>query len=511
MSEQLALLPSRLTAHVQLTLLALLFSTAFSLPVGIMITRVRWLQQPVLGIAGVIQTIPSLALLAILVVLLQSFGFLPAIIALTAYGVLPVLVNTVTGITGVDAALKEAARGVGMTPLQQLRRVELPLAMPVIVAGIRTSTVLIVGIATLSTPVGATSLGNYIFEGLQTRNNTAVLVGCVAAALLALSLDGLVRALEANIRNRRRLGVTISLTLLGALYGYTGVTLASGFLWTSVEPITIGSKTFTEQYILSEVIGRQIEGATGYPTEVIQSLGSTVAFDALRSGNIDVYVDYSGTIWATLMRRDTVPADRMEVLREVERFLRDEHDIVLVGALGFENAYALATRDRDAEALGLQRISDLTLQAPRLSIGSDYEFFARPEWAAIQQAYGLHFQTERSMDSSLMYQAVAQGDVDVISAFSTDGRIVAFNLRVLEDDRHAIPPYDAVVLANGRLARARPQVISAIERLAGTIDADRMRRMNLAVDGQDLSPSEVAERFLRELATRGDSTAATVP
>ena len=130
MSEQLALLPNRLTAHVQLTLLALFFSTAFSLPVGIMITRVRWLQQPVLGIAGVIQTIPSLALLAILVVLLQSFGFLPAIIALTAYGVLPVLVNTVTGITGVDAALKEAARGVGMTPLQQLRRVELPLAMP---------------------------------------------------------------------------------------------------------------------------------------------------------------------------------------------------------------------------------------------------------------------------------------------------------------------------------------------------------------------------------------------
>ena len=211
------------------------------------------------------------------------------------------------------------------------------------------------------------------------------------------------------------------------------------------------------------------------------------------------------------MRRDTVPADRIEVLREVERFLRDEHDIVLVGALGFENAYALATRDRDAEALGLHRISDLTPQAPRLSIGSDYEFFGRPEWAAIQQAYGLRFQTERSMDSSLMYQAVAQGDVDVISAFSTDGRIVAFNLRVLEDDRHAIPPYDAVVLANGRLARERPQVIGAIERLAGTIDADRMRRMNLAVDEQNLSPSEVAEGFLRELATRGYNPAATVP
>ena len=516
MSAQLALLPSYLTAHLQLTLLALLLSTAFSLPVGIMITRVRWLEQPVLGIAGVIQTIPSLALLAVMVVVLaalelQSIGFLPAIIGLTLYGVLPVLRNTVTGIAGVDPALKEAARGVGMTPLQQLRRVELPMAMPVIVAGIRTSTVLIVGITTLSTPVGATSLGNYIFSGLQTRNFTAVLVGCVAAAVLALVLDGLVRALEVSVRTRRRMGVTISLTLIGALYGYTGVTLASGFLRTGPEPVTIGSKTFTEQYILSEMLGQQIGHATGYPTEVVQSLGSTVAFDALGSGEIDVYIDYSGTIWATVMGRDTMLSDRMEVLHQVERFLRDEHDIVLVGALGFENAYALATREQHAQALGLRRISDLTPHAPALSIGSDYEFFARAEWAVIQQTYGLHFATERSMDSSLMYQAIAQGTVDVISAFSTDGRIVALNLRVLEDDRQAIPPYDAVVLANGNLARERPQVIGALERLAGTIDADRMRRMNLAVDEQGLTPSEVAEGFLRELAARGTSTAVTVP
>ena len=516
MSEQLALLPDRLTAHLQLTLLALLVGTAVSLPLGILVTRVRWLEQPALAIAGIIQTVPSLALLAMMVPVLaalelQSIGFLPAIIGLTLYGVLPVLRNTVTGIAGVDPALKEAARGVGMTPSQQLCQVELPLAMPVIVAGIRTSTVWIVGIATLSTPVGATSLGNYIFAGLQTRNYTAVLVGCVAAALLALLLDGLVRALEEGVQTRQRRRVTIALAVLAVLYGYTGLSFASSRLLRGDAPITIGAKTFTEQYILSAMLGQWVEQETGRPTTVMQSLGSIVAFDALSAEDIDIYVDYSGTLWANEMGRDTVLTDRADVLRDVTEFLREVHNIRLVSTLGFENSYALATREQDAQALGLRRISDLTPHAPRLSIGSDYEFFARPEWASIRDTYGLRFASQRSMDSTLMYQAVAQGTVDVISAFSTDGRIAAYDLRVLDDDRGAIPPYDAVVLVSGRVARAFPDVIDALERLDGTIDADEMRRMNLAVDEQGLNPSEVAERFLRELVARGERAPARVP
>jgi ABC-type proline/glycine betaine transport system permease subunit len=167
MSEQLALLPAYLTGHLQLTLAALLIAIATSLPLGILAVRTPRLEQPLLAIAAVIQTIPSLALLAVTVPLLaalqlRSIGFLPALIGLTLYGLLPILRNTVTGIAGVDPALKEAARGVGMTAGQQLRRVELPLAMPVIVAGIRTATVWTVGTATLSTPVGAPSLGNFI-------------------------------------------------------------------------------------------------------------------------------------------------------------------------------------------------------------------------------------------------------------------------------------------------------------------------------------------------------------
>ena len=504
MSEQLALLPGYLTAHLQLTLLALLASAAVSLPLGVALTRVRWLEKPALGVAGVIQTIPSLALLAVMVPLLaalglQSIGFLPAFIGLTLYGVLPMLRNTVTGIAGVDPALREAARAVGMTPAQQLRRVELPLAMPVIVAGIRTSTVWTVGIATLSTPVGATSLGNYIFSGLQTRNYTAVLVGCVAAAALAMLLDGLVRALETGVRTRRRRRVGVVVAAMAALYLYTGLTLAAALLPRDGRPVTIGAKGFTEQYILAHLLGQWVERETSRPTTQRQSLGSMVAFDALAAGAIDVYVDYSGTVWANEMGRQTVGMDRATVLAEVRTFLADAHGIQVAATLGFENAYAVAMRARDADAMRLTRLSDLTPLAPGLSMGGDYEFFSRPEWVAIRDTYGLAFGEQRTMDPALMYQAVAQGAVDLISAFTTDGRISAFDLRVLEDDRAAIPPYDALILVSARLAREWPDVLVALARLEGAIDVDAMRRMNLDVDERGAAPSTVAAEFVRQL------------
>jgi osmoprotectant transport system permease protein len=517
LAAQLALLPGYLTSHLQLTLVALLLGTAVSVPAGIWVTRSERWEHVIIGAASVIQTIPSLALLAIMVpaiamlsvattwafgVELRSIGYLPAIVGLTLYSVLPILRNTVTGITGVDAAIVEAARGVGMTERQRLLRVQLPLAMPVIVAGLRTSAVWVVGIATLSTPVGAASLGNYIFSGLQTRNFTAVLVGCVAAAGLALSLDQLIHALEVGVRRRKRPVVVGALALLLALYGYTGITLVAGSSRSGARVITIGSKTFTEQYILSAVIAQQIERATDAEVREIPSLGSTVAFDAVRTGAIDIYVDYSGTIWATIMKRSDIPDDPQAVLAAVRDYLRETHDITLVGALGFENAYALAMRASHARALGIDRISALPPHAPQLEIAGDYEFFARPEWKALVDAYGFTFGKRRSMDSALMYQAVAGEQVDVISAFSTDGRITAFDLTVLEDDRHAIPPYDAIILVGARLVREEPQAVAALGELVGTIDATTMREMNRAVDRDGRSPAAVAADFLDRAATQ---------
>ena len=508
LNEQLALLPEYLTAHLQLALLALLLSTAVSVPLGVAATRIAWLEQPALAFAGIIQTIPSLALLAVMVPVLaaldlQSIGFLPAIVGLTLYGLLPVLRNTVTGIAGVDPALKEAARGVGMTARQQLTMVELPLAMPVIVAGVRTATVWVVGIATLSTPVGATSLGNYIFSGLQTRNYASVLLGCVAAAGLALLLDGLVRSVEVSLTRRSRRRLTAALAVVALLYAYAGITLAAPLLGDREQPVVVGSKSFTEQYILGAAVAAWVERETGRPTSFLQSLGSLVAFDALDAGEVDIYVDYTGTIWANEMGRAEIRAGRAETLRGVRGFLENEHGMKLAATLGFNNTYALAVRAADADRLGLRTISDLVDHAPRLAIGADVEFFARPEWPAVRDTYALDFREQRAMDASLMYQAAATREVDVISAYSTDGRITAYDLRILDDDRNTIPPYDAIVVAGARLARDAQDVVDALARLDGTIDADRMRGMNLRVDLEGEDPARVAAAFVEELSAAG--------
>lgn len=501
MIELIARLPFYLAAHLALTLVALALGVAVSVPLGVLVTRSRRLEAPVLGVASVIQTVPSLALLAFMVPALaaigaRSIGYVPALIGLFLYSLLPVLRNTVAGLSAIDPAVLEAARGVGMTPGEQLRRVELPLALPVIVAGIRTAAVWTVGTATLSTPVGAPSLGDYIFSGLQTRNYASVLVGCVASAALALVLDGLVRGLLAGVtrRSRRLVGLCLGgFALLGAFAAGPAV---RGVFAREKAPITIGAKTFTEQYILSRVLAGQITRETGLPTRTLGSLGSTVVFDALKNGEIDAYVDYSGTIWSTVLGRSDVGADRAAVLREVERALPARFGVRVAAALGFENTYALAMRRAEAERLGVRRISDLAVYAPKLKMGGDYEIFQRPEWGAIEKAYGLRFAEQRSMDPSLLYEAARTGQVDVISAFSTDGRIVAYDLVVLEDDRHAIPPYDAIVLVSDRLAREHPEAVAALRRLGGTIDAEEMRRMNAAVDEGKEAPGVVAERFL---------------
>jgi osmoprotectant transport system permease protein len=509
-ADQLALLPGYLTAHLQLALVALLLGAGLSVPLGVAITRRPNLEPGVLGIASVIQTIPSLALLAIMVpalaalgaltarlgVEISGIGYAPALVALTLYSVLPILRNTVTGIAGVDPALLEAARGVGMTDRQQLLRVELPLAMPVVVAGLRTSAVWVVGIATLSTPVGATSLGNFIFSGLQTRNFDAVLMGCIASAGLALLLDNLIRALEWGVGARRRRATVAALAGLAALYLYTGVSFASQRLLGPDRVVTIGAKAFTEQYILSEMLAQTIAHETGFASRAVSSLGSTVAFDALANGDIDVYVDYSGTIWATLMGRQTLPESRGQVLEGVARFLAEEHGIGIAAVLGFENTYALGMRGDRARELGLSRISQLSRHAPGLDIGGDYEFFQRAEWRSLVSAYGLAFRMERSMDPALMYQAVETGDVDVISAFSTDGRIAAYGLVLLEDDRGVIPPYDAIALVGPRVRRELPEVVDAVAALGGAIDREEMTRMNGEVDGGGRAPAGVAREFL---------------
>src|SRR6202044_624225 len=187
----------------------------------------------------------------------SAFGFLPAVLALALYSMLPVLRNTITGLRGVDPAILEAAEGVGMTPSQSLLSVELPLALPVMMAGIRTAAVWVIGTATLSTPIGQTSLGNYIFAGLQTQNWVFVLFGCFAAAALALAVDQLLALIETGIRDRSRLRVAFGGIGIAALVAATLVPSMAR----SASTYVVGAKTFAEQYVLSALIAQRLQAA----------------------------------------------------------------------------------------------------------------------------------------------------------------------------------------------------------------------------------------------------------
>jgi osmoprotectant transport system permease protein len=495
MSEAFTRLPELTVAHLRLVLLALVIGVGISVPLGIVAAKRPRLGRLLLGGVAVLQTIPGLALLALAVVALAalgttSIGFGPAIVALTLYSMLPVMRNTLTGLNEVDPAVREAALGVGMDGWQSLLRVELPLALPMIMAGIRTAAVWVVGTATLSTPVGAPSLGDLIFAGLQTRKNALVLVGCLAAAALALILEGALTLLQRQMTRRlSRPFVGVAVAMVAAALGLVFMPFSS-----QQAPVKIGAKSFTEQYILAEILAQQIQQETGHPTQVMASLGSTVAFDALAAGDLDAYVDYSGTLWATVLKRSGKSPGRKAVLDDVRRALPDLFSVEVVGALGFENTYALAMPRKKAEALGIADLGDLAARGQHLTMGADYEFFSRAEWKSLVETYGLAFAEKKTMDPSLMYQAAKNGDVDVISAYSTDGRIEAFGLAVLADPRGAIPPYDALVLGRGDLPAA---VRDALAALSGSLSDAQMRRLNQAVDGQKKSPAEVAREFFK--------------
>ena len=504
-------LPLYLGEHVALSAAAMGLGLTLSLLFAIAAVRNRYVRWPVLTLASLIQTIPGLALLALFYPLLlalsalseqwfgrsfSALGFLPSLLALTLYSMLPVIRNGVTGILTLDPAIAEAARGVGMTDWQRLLRVELPLAAPMLMAGVRTAAVWVIGAATLSTPVGQTSLGNYIFAGLQVQNWVSVLFGCVAAAGLALIVDQLLALIESGVVRRRPVRISA-----GAFVLLAGIAVAAMPRSDADASYVVGAKSFTEQYILSALIAERIAAEGGEATRRT-GLGSAIAFTALAAGEIDIYVDYSGTLWANVMRRKDIPP-RTQLLAELRDWLVRERGVRLAGALGFENAYAFAMRRDRAAALGIASIDDLAARARSLTLGADFEFLARPEWPALRDAYGLVFAGRREFESTFMYDAVATGEVDVITAFSSDGRIAANDLVVLADPRGAFLPYDAIVLISADRVDD-PLLRRAIEPLIDAIPVETMRQANYLVDGRgNPLPPVAAARWLSEhLAAR---------
>jgi osmoprotectant transport system permease protein len=493
--------------HLSLVLISTLIAVCLGIPLGVIVTRRPALKRIVLGVAGVMQTVPSLALFGFLIPLplVGGIGARTAIVALVLYALLPVIRNTVTGIEGIDRSVREAAEAMGMTDRQILWQVELPLAMSVILAGVRVATVISVGVATIAAAIGAGGLGMYIFRGLRVNDNRLILAGAIPAALMALLADLVFNLLETRFdvsAGRRRAGparrfATLALLMLALLFGGYAVWRGTSTLVRSHrgEPVIVGSKDFTEGVILSEILAQMLE-ARGLAVERRFELGGNLCHDALIAGRIDAYPEYTGTAFTSILHHQPI-SDARAVYDQVKREYAERFDVMVSEPLGFRNDFAILVRGSDARRLNLKTISDAARYAPQWRAGFGQDFMSRPDgYEGFSRVYRLKFAgPPREMDLSLTYRALAAGEVDMIAGNSTDGLIAALDLVQLEDDRHYFPPYEAVNLFRRDALGRAPAAIDALARLKGAISTDEMRRLNYEVDGKKRAISEVVREW----------------
>jgi osmoprotectant transport system permease protein len=491
--------------HLLLVISATAMAVAIGVPLGVLAATRPRAGRPLVLLANIAQTVPSLALFGFLLPLplIGGVGARTALVALVLYGVLPILQTTSAGLASLDRSVRQAAVAMGLTEWQRLWRIELPLAVPSILAGVRVSAVTGVGTATIAAAIGAGGLGEYIFRGLAMVDATVILAGAIPAALLAIIADALLAwaGRLATARRHHRAGTTDArrrwpwlAAIVAILLGAAGLRLATRAPTTA---IVVGSKNFTEQIVLGELLAQTIERRTGLHVERKLNLGGTLICErALLSGDIDVYVEYTGTALTAIFKQPVVH-DRRAALSTVRDGYASSGRTMLA-PLGFNNTFAILVRGDDARRLGLKTIADAVEPARGWHAGFGYEFLERPDgYPGLARAYGLTFQEPpRVMDLNLSYRALASKQVDLIAGDATAGAIAALDLAMLQDDRAYFPPYDAVPVARTTMLLAHPEVRDALGLLAGSIDEPAMRKMNEAVDIAHQDASAVVKAFL---------------
>ena len=492
--------------HIVLVFISILVAVIIGVPTGILLTRYRALRGPVLGIANVMQTIPSLALFGFLIPLpfIGGIGSRTALVALVVYSLLPIIRNTVTGILGVEPSVREAAVAMGMTDGQILRQVELPLAMGVIVTGIRVATVIAVGVTTIAAAVGAGGLGVYIFRGLRQYDNNLLLAGALSAALLSLAADFLLGLVERrfSIEAKHRLTATgkarialaafaLLLVIVGVVFWRNNKEMASS----AQARVVVGSKDFTESALLAEIVAQMLE-ARGVSVERRFELGGNLPHEAMVSGTLDLYPEYTGTCFTAILHHAPI-SDPRAVYEQVKQEYANNFKVEVSRPLGFENTFAILVRGADARQLNLKTISDAAPHAPRWRAGFGQDFMSRADgYPGFSKAYGLKFKELREMDLSLTYIALSSNQVDLIAANSTEGRITTMDLFQLEDNRHFFPPYEAVYLVRQDSLTRVPALREVLSKLANAISTDEMRRLNYEIDGNKRDPKEVVKEWI---------------
>ncbi len=489
-------LTTALFEHIQISLISIIIAVLIAIPLGIYLTRKTNIAEGTIGVTAVLQTIPSLALLGLLIPLV-GIGKVPAIVALVVYALLPILRNTYTGIKEVDPALVEAARAMGMNTWQRLFKVELPLALPVIMAGIRTGMVLIIGTATLAALIGAGGLGDIILLGIDRNDNALIILGAIPAALLAIVFDIILRLFErfslkssSFKRPMQAGGIVVLIAILIVIFPL--------FNFQNKKDIVIGGKLGSEPEILINMYKDLIEQNTDLNVKLKPGLGKTsFVFNALKSGNIDIYPEFTGTAISTFLKEQAVSTDRQKVYEQAKDGMMKKYNMAMLKPMKYNNTYALAVSGPVAQKYHLNTISDLKPIQDTIKAGFTLEFSDREDgYKGIQKLYGIKFAHLKTMAPKLRYKAVKSGDIDVIDAYSTDSELKQYHLKVLKDDKNLFPPYQGAPLLRKETLNKYPKIKTALNKLAGKITDDQMRSMNYQVNVQGKTAAEVAKNYL---------------
>lgn len=507
--ENRAQIWSLLLEHIELTFFAVALAIIIGIPIGILISYIKKLNKPILGLASVFQAIPSMALLGFMIPFL-GIGRVPAIVVVVLYSLLPIIKNTATGISGISDTMIESAKGIGLTNLQILFKIQIPQALPIIMAGVRISAVSAVGLMTMAAFIGGGGLGYLIFSGIRTVNNNQILAGAIPACLLALFVDYLFSiverlvtpvALQLKGKNKEKVlkarrkdkVILIVFIILFAIFLISKI----DFHKESTDTLTVASKDFTEQNILCELSSIYLANNTNIKINKQCNLGGAqVVFQALERDDIDFYIDYLGTDYTDILKYEPI-SNVDKVYQTVKNEFASKYQIAVLSPMNFNNTYSLAVTKDLASKYNLKTISDLAKVSKDLTISPTLEFVNRNDGLpGLLKAYNLEFKNTIAMDGSPRYTALLNNNSQVIDAFTTDGLLRKFNLTVLEDDKNFFPPYYAVPLLKQKTLEKYPEVETLMSKLGPYLTDDVMQEMNYQVDEVGKNPEEVAKEFL---------------
>ena len=477
--------------HLQLSLLTLLLAIFLAVPLAIYLSTRKRASNWVLQLAGIFQTIPSMALLGLFIPIM-GIGTLPALTALVIYAIFPILQNTITGLQGIDPSLEEAGVAFGMTKWERLKKFEIPLAMPVIMSGIRTAAVMIIGTATLAALIGAGGLGSFILLGIDRNNASLILIGALSSAFLAIAFNLLLKWMEKA--KLRTIFVAFAVMVIGLGASYTPSLLPRP----KKENLVIAGKLGPEPEILANMYKILIEENTDMTVTVKPNFGKTsFLYEALKKGDIDIYPEFSGTVTESLLQSSPQIGHDPEKVYEVARDgIAKQDQLAFLKPMAYQNTYAIAVPKKIAQEYGLKTISDLKKVEGQLKAGFTLEFNDREDGnKGLQSLYGLKLNVA-TMEPALRYQAIQSGDIQITDAYSTDAEIARYDLVVLEDDKHLFPPYQGAPLMKEELLKKHPELEAVLNKLAGKITESQMSQLNYQVGVEGKLAEEVAREFL---------------